>query len=229
LSALGEHLGATGSAAVANSFYRLQPQVLRRVLGALDEAIRKTVALLGDIRRLEPQFTRQLAACFEDARDRAGGALYDILHQGELPVLNDEGRVVSYRRLDIRLLFTQQVGRRGDYLCIECKYLDATDRGSDLEYVEEGVDRIVTGAYARDHRFAIMVGLERVGPLSRTIANVNDRLMRRYGKAQGLRPALRWKLGTAAESEHPQAGGPHRITLVHGFWPVTAAARLTTC
>ena len=123
------------------------------MLCALDEAIKETVALLGGIRRLEPQFTRQLAACFEDARDRAGGALYHIDHQGELPVRNDEGRVVSYRRLDIRLLFTQQVGRRGDYLCIECKYLDATDRGSDHEYVEEGVDRIVTGAYALGHRF----------------------------------------------------------------------------
>ena len=57
----------------------------------------------------------------------------------------------------------------------------------------------------------------------------NDRLIRRYGEAQGLRLAPRWKLGTAAESEHPQAGGPHLITLVHGFWPVTAAALATTC
>ena len=177
MSALGEHLGAADSAASANTFYRLQPQLLRRVLRALDEAITETVALLGDVRRLEPQFTRQLAACFEDARDRAGGTRYHIEHQGELPVRNDEGRVVSYRRLDIRLLFTQQVGRRGDYLCIECKYLDATDRGSDDDYVEEGVDRIVTGAYALGHRFAIMVGLERIGPLSRTIVNVNDRLI----------------------------------------------------
>lgn len=229
MSALGEHLGAADSAASANTFYRLQPQLLRRVLRALDEAITETVALLGDVRRLEPQFTRQLAACFEDARDRAGGTRYHIEHQGELPVRNDEGRVVSYRRLDIRLLFTQQVGRRGDYLCIECKYLDATDRGSDDDYVEEGVDRIVTGAYALGHRSAIMVGLERIGPLSRTIVNVNDRLIRRYGEAQGLRLAPRWKLGTAAESEHPQAGGPHLITLVHGFWPVTAAALATTC
>jgi hypothetical protein len=229
LSALGEHLGASGSATSANSFYRLQPQVLRRVLCALDEAIKETVALLGGIRRLEPQFTRQLAACFEDSRDRAGGALYHIDHQGELPIRNGEGRVIFYRRLDIRLLFTKQVGRRGDYLCIECKYLDATDRGSDREYVEEGVNRIVTGEYALGHRVAIMIGLERIGPLSRTIANVHDRLTRRYGEDQGLRPAPRWKLCTAAESEHPQAGGPHRITIVHGFWPITATARPTTC
>ena len=33
-----------------------------------------------------------------------------------------------------------------------------------------------------------------------------------------------WRLPMVRESEHPQAGGPHRIVLVHGFWPVTSAA-----
>lgn len=224
MSALGEHIGAADTSASPNNFYRLQPQVLRRVLGALNIAIGETVALLGDVRMLEPRFTRQFAACFEDARDRAGGARYHIEHQAELPIRDPDGRVVGFRRLDIRLLFTQQVGRRGDYLCVECKYLDATDRGSDDEYVKEGVDRIVTGAYALGHRYAIMIGLERAGPLNRTIANVNDRLTSRYGVGQGLRQAPRWALDAVRESDHPQAGGPHRITLVHGFWPVTAAA-----
>ena len=70
-----------------------------------------------------------------------------------------DGRVIAFRRLDIRILFSRQVGRRGDYLCIECKYLEADNRRSDDEYVAEGVDRIVTGAYARGHGFAIMAGL----------------------------------------------------------------------
>lgn len=224
MSALGDHLGVANSAALGNNFHRVQPQVLRRVLNALHEAVSATVSLLGDTRVLEPQFTRQLASCFEDARDAAGGTRYHIEHQGELPVHDAEGRVIAFRRLDIRILFTQQVGRRGDYLCMECKYLDTTDRGSDDEYVSEGVDRIVSGAYARGHGFAIMVGLERAGPLNQTISNVDDRLQRRYGADQGLRMAPRWRLNSVRESEHLQAGGPHRITIVHGFWPATSAA-----
>lgn len=224
MSALGDHLSEAESAGSPNSFYRLQPQVLRKVLRALDEAVNTTVTLVGDTRSLEPRFTRQLAASLEDARDRAGGVRYHIEHQGELPLCDADGRVISYRRLDIRLLFTQQVGRRGDYLCVECKYLDATDRSSDDDYVREGVDRIVTGAYALGHNFAIMVGLERVGPLSSSMANVGDRLTRRYGPNHSLRAAPRWNMATVAESDHLQAGGPHRITLVHGFWPITSAA-----
>lgn len=224
MSALADHLRATGATVLPNNFHRIQPQVLRRVLSALNDAILATVELLGDVRYLEPRFTRQLASCFEEARDAAGGIRYHIEHQGELPVLDEDGRVIAFRRLDIRILFSQQVGRRGDYLCIECKYLEADNRRCDDEYVAEGVDRIVTGAYARGHGFAIMVGLERTGPIGRTIENVDDRLRQRYGSDQGLRPAPRWRLGRAHESEHPQSGGPHRIVLIHGFWPVTAAA-----
>ena len=207
-----------------NNFHHVQPQILRKVLAALNDAVVATVALVGDVRQLEPRFTRQLASCFEDARDAAGGVRYHIEHQGELPILDLEGRVIAFRRLDIRILFSRQVGRRGDYLCIECKYLEADNRRSDDEYVAEGVDRIVTGAYARGHGFAIMAGLERVGPLARTVENVDDRLRQRYGSGQGLRPAPRWRLETAHESEHPQSGGPHHIVLVHGFWPITHAA-----
>lgn len=208
----------------ALGFHQIRPQVLRRVLSALDDAIGETVRLLGDVPQIEPRFTRQLAACFEDARDAVGGVRYHIDHQAELPVVDAGGRVIAHRRLDIRLLFTQQVGRRGDYLGIECKYTDASDRRTDDDYVGEGVDRIVSGAYAAGHPVAIMVGLERVGPLGRTITNVDARLQARYGPDQGLRAASSWRLPMVRESEHPQAGGPHRIVLVHGFWPVTAAA-----
>ncbi|UCI06119.1 hypothetical protein [Mesorhizobium sp. B1-1-8] len=224
MSVLSDHLGATGSATLANNFYRVQPQILRRVLAAMNEAVTATTALLGDVRHLEPRFTRQLASCFEDARDATGGLRYHIEHQGELPIVDADGRVVAFRRLDIRILFSQQVGRRGDYLCIECKYLEADNRRFDDEYVTEGVDRIVTGAYARGHGFAVMAGLERVGPITRTVENINERLTQRYGSDQGLKPAPRWRLGSAHESEHAQAGGPHRIVLVHVFWPVVSTA-----
>ncbi|NTJ45287.1 hypothetical protein G6L28_22215 [Agrobacterium larrymoorei] len=225
MSALNDHLGAVGSTILPNNFHRIQPQVLRKILFTFNDAILTTVGLIGDVRHLEPRFTRQLASCFEDARDAAGGGRYHIEHQGELPIVDQDGRVIAFRRLDIRILFSQQVGRRGDYLCIECKYLDANNRSSDDEYVAEGVDRIVTGAYALGHGFAIMAGLERVGPMTRTIANVDDRLRRRYGSDQGLRAAPRWKLDIVRESEHQQNGTEHRIVLVHGFWPITTLSK----
>lgn len=224
MSALGDHLDAARAAGLPSSFYQVRPQVMRRLLATLSDAIGATVALIGDVRTLEPRFTRQLAASFEDARDAGGGGRYHIEHQGELPTRDDAGEVISFRRLDIRILFSQQVGRRDDYLCIECKYLDASDRSSDAEYVSEGVDRIVTGAYAKGHEFAIMVGLERAGPMTLAIANVDHRLRSVYAADQGLRDGGRWRRTNMRESHHPQSGGPHQITIVHGFWPITQAA-----
>lgn len=224
MSTLGEHLDPSTLACMPNNFYRVQPQVLRKVLSAIDTAVDQTVELLGDVRALEPQFTRQLAASLEDARDRAGGARYHIEHQGELPVRNAAGLVIAYRRLDLRILFTRQVGRRGDYLCIECKYLDATDRKTDADYVDEGVDRIRSGAYAAGHRLAVMIGLERSGPILRTMRNVHLRLCSRYSKDEGLVAPTRWSQPNIRESTHPQGGGGHQITLVHCFWPVTSQA-----
>jgi hypothetical protein len=83
---------------------------------------------------------------------------------------------------------------------------------------------IVTGAYANGHEFAIMVGLERAGPIDRAVANVDLRLTTVYGADQGLREEGRWRRPNVRESHHPQSGGPHRITIVHGFWPITQAA-----
>ena len=151
----------------------------------------------------------------------ASSPKYDITHQPELPILNDEGEIVRYRRLDIRVLFTRQVGRKGDYLCIECKYLDVTDRRSDADYVDEGVERIVCGDYAAGHPWAIMVGLERVGPVNLSASHVNERLKTRYGDECGFKPTPRVRLDNVRESEHLQTGGPHRIAILHWFFLLT--------
>lgn len=125
----------------STTFYKARPQVLRSVIMALDRAVSSTVAALRNVRAIEPRFTRQLAASLEVARDlMPGSTRYDITHQPELPIVNDEGVVVAHRRLDIRILFRRQLGRTGDYLAIECKYLDTTDRATDADYVDEGVE-----------------------------------------------------------------------------------------
>ena len=135
-----------------NEFYHAQPQVLRVVLQTLERALSATISVIGDVRIHEPRFTRQLLHDFERARDNTPGTpRYDLTHQPELPIPNAAGAVTTFRRLDFRLLFSQQVGRTGDYLCLECKYLDAMDRKTDLNYVKEGVARIVDGDYARNH------------------------------------------------------------------------------
>jgi hypothetical protein len=224
VSTRGDHFSEEAKA-LPNVFYKVQPQVLRNVLQTLQRAVAATAAVVGEARALEPRFTRQLAADFESARDAMPGSpRYDITHQPELPITNAEGIVVRYRRLDIRILFARQLGCAGDYLCLECKYLDATDRATDADYVDEGVERIVSGEYAARHPWAVMVGLERVGPLEVSVSHVDERLRARYGCEGGFTATPRVRLTFVRESEHAQAGGPHRITIVHAFFLITGPA-----
>lgn len=222
MSARDDH-ASEGTKTLPNVFYKVQPQVLRTVLLTLQRAVGATAAALGEARVLEPRFTRQLAEEFESARDATPGSpRYDITHQPELPITNAEGLVVRYRRLDIRILFARQLGCRGEYLCIECKYLDTTDRTTDADYVDEGVERIVSGEYAAGHPWAVMAGLERVGPLEVSASHVDERLRARYGSEGVFTTTPRLRLTFVHESQHPQAGGPHRITIVHGFFLITS-------
>lgn len=217
MSILGEHF-ADGAHVRPNGFYRARPQVLRAVLETLGRALARTLRIVGDARLTEPRFTRQLLVDFERARDETPGSpRYDITHQPELPIANESGQVTTLRRLDFRLVFLRQVGRTGDYLCLEVKYLDTADRNTDREYVNEGVDRIVIGDYARGHPWAIMVGLERSGPLDRTADHVGTRLVLRYGADIAYRASSRIGLPHTYESEHAQAGGPHQITILHAY------------
>lgn len=218
MSVLGEHL-AGGTRAFPNGFYRAQPQVLRVVLQTLERALARTISIVGDARLTEPRFTRQLSLDFEKARDETPGSpCYDITHQPELPIADASGAVAILRRLDLRLVFRRQVGRTGDYLCMELKYLDTSNRDTDRQYVNEGVDRIVIGDYARDHPWAIMIGLERTGPLDVSARHVGARLLSKYGTGLSYAPSTRIGLPHVHESEHLQAGGPHQITIVHAFY-----------
>jgi len=217
----GDHLSGEAKAR-PNVFYKVQPQVLRSVLLTLQQAVAATAAVLGDARVLEPRFTRQLAEEFESARDATPGSpRYDITHQPELPITNAQGIVIRYRRLDIRILFARQLGCRGEYLCLECKYLDATDRATDADYVDEGVERMVSGEYAAGHPWAVMVGLERVGPLAVSVSHVDERLRARYGTEGAFTTTPRVRLTFVHESQHLQACGPHRIRIVHSFFLIT--------
>lgn len=218
MSILAEHF-APGALARPNGFYRARPQVLRVVLETLGRALDRTVAIVGDVRLTEPRFTRQLFLDFERARDETPGSpRYDITHQPELPIAGATGAVAELRRLDIRLVFLRQVGRTGDYLCLEFKYLDTNDRNTDREYVAEGVNRIVIGDYARNHPWAIMVGLERTGPLERISAHIGARLADRYGAEVDYRPSAEIGLQNAFKSNHVQSNGPHHITIVHAYY-----------
>lgn len=224
MSLVGQHL-TSGQRALPNAFYKARPQVLRVVIETLGRAISATVAAVGAGRLDEPKFTRQLFLDLQHARDNTPGSpRYDITHQPELPIADANGKMSSLRRLDLRLLFLSQVGRTGDYLCIECKYLDTTDRSLDREYVDDGVERIVAGDYAKDHPWAIMVGLERTGPLDQSAAYVNARLTTKYGNEGAFRRPCSIQLPNVEQSEHLQAGGPHRITVLHSFFLIAATA-----
>ena len=218
MSVLSGHL-KEGIHTLPNGFHRVRPQVIRVVLQTLKRALAETVSTVGRTRLHEPRFTRQLLLDFERARDDTPSTpRYDITHQPELPIPDTSGAVASHRRLDFRLVFLRQVGRTGDYLCLECKYLDTSDRDTDRAYVNEGVDRIVIGDYARNHPWAIMVGLERVGPICMSIQNVDARLVAKYGKNHGFKPKPSVKLSNVRESDHYQTGGLNKITIVHAFF-----------
>ncbi len=226
MSVINKHL-AEGLRGRPRGFYRARPQVLRVVLQTLERALANTIAAIGNERIYEPRFTRQLLIDFERARDQTPGTpRYDITHQPELPIADSDGVVSALRRLDFRLLFVPQVGRTGDYLCIEFKYLEVTDRSTDREYVGDGVERIVVGDYARNHPWAIMVGLERVGPLLRSVQNVNSRLLTTYGHLHGLRIAPDVKLPHVYASQHEQGGGPHEITIIHAFYLILSEPKV---
>ena len=200
----------------SSEFHRVRPQVLRSVLETFGRAVSRTVKAFGSTRIHEPGFTRQLFVDFEAERDAVpNSSRYHIEHQSELPITDNMGIVVRYRRLDLKLVFGPQLGKTGQYLCFECKYLDVNQPDTDREYVDEGVERIVCGDYAAGHPWAIMVGLERVGPLSLSAEHVDLRLKARYGV--GFRSKQCIALSHVRESEHAQAGGPHRITIVHSF------------
>lgn len=198
--------------------------MLRAVLQTLERAIAATVTAVGEVRIHEPRFTRQLLLDFERARDNTPGTpRYDITHQPELPIADDKGVVAELRRLDLRLVFLQQVGRTGDYLCLECKYLDTRVRDTDREYVNEGVDRIVVGDYAANHPWAVMVGLERNGPVNLAFDHIDARLVSKYGRSAGLKKTSGIALSNVRESDHYQSGGSHRITIVHAIYLIALA------
>ena len=219
MSNLTKHI-AGDKRVLPNEFYRAQPQVLRVVLQTLGRALSATISIIGEARIHEPRFTRQLLLDFQRARDNTPATpRYDLTHQPELPIEDaTTGAVTALRRLDFRLLFSQQVGRTGDYLCLECKYLDTMDRNTDLNYVNEGVHRIVDGDYARNHPWAIMVGLERRGPLNITFKHINERLVSKYGTDCSFKDTPSIRLPNVQESEHYQAGGSHKITIVHAIY-----------
>lgn len=214
LSALGEH--AADKAATVGGFHRVRPQVLGALLRTLRRAIGYTVANVGAAHIHEPRFTRQLLLDLQRARDEEPASpRYDITHQPEHVVADQNGIVQQYFRLDLRVLFSRQLGRTGDHVCLEFKYLDTADRGTDMAYVDDGVHRFVTGDYGRGHHWAVMVGLERRGPLTTSAGHVDCRLIERYGLGFKARACV--NLPDVHETEHIQADGPHSISILHAL------------
>lgn len=209
--------------AVSPAFFAVQPQILRRLLLTLGRAIARTAGHFSNesSRVAEPIFTRQLCVDLEVERDQTPEApRFDVTHQSELPTVDEVGKVIGHGRLDLRILFPQQLGRTGEYLCLECKYLNVHDRATDLAYVREGVDRIVQGFYAVNHPWAVLVGLERSGPIQDSATHVDERLVEQYGVTGGFIANPLVKLANVHESHHLQGGGSHTIAILHAFFMV---------
>ncbi len=128
-------------------------------------------------------------------------------------------------RIDIILQFLHQFGDEEAYLAVECKRVAAGDSTLNRKYVTQGVDRFVTGKYARQHHWGMMLGYVMQLPESPLVQEINNRIAATYGAASAL----------ADVSAHPQSlcmhsgalmqgSTGHKIRLLHIFVDMTSPA-----
>lgn len=134
-------------------------------------------------------------------------------------VRSQDALPIPDREPDLILLFAE-FGANEPHGIIECKRLDPDDTSRALrgEYIREGVDRFIKGAYGRGHELDFMVGYLLRGDGSAAIADINAYLDN-VGRAPcKLRPSTGFnRLGFVAESDHSRSADGSAIRLLHSF------------
>lgn len=149
---------------------------------------------------------------------------------GEFELLdlgNDDPEVLG--RIDIILRFLHQFGDEEAYLAVECKRVGSGESALNQRYVARGVDRFVTGQYAKGHHWGMMLGYVLKLPSAALVQGIDARIQATYGEAAkldslaGHADALSLHLGTLV-----QKPSGHLIRLVHIFVDTTPAAAVTS-
>lgn len=152
----------------------------------------------------------------------------EIMGEFELLDLgNDDPEVLG--RIDIILRFLHQFGDEEAYLAVECKRVGSGESALNQRYVTRGVDRFVTGQYAKGHHWGMMLGYVLKLPSAALVQGIDARIQATYGEAAklgslaGHADALSLHLGTLV-----QKPSGHLIRLVHIFVDTTPAAAVTS-
>lgn len=134
----------------------------------------------------EPDINRKVWQSMRQIKDDL--ELVDVEVYGEVPVVSDAVRFreSTLGKPDIFLKFIHQFGNEDEYVAIECKLVKANDATLNGRYVTEGVDRFVTGKYAKDHHRAFMLGYVLAMPVESVIAYIDTRVRAEYGSGAAL-------------------------------------------
>jgi hypothetical protein len=127
-------------------------------------------------------------------------------------------------RIDITLQFLHQFGDEDAYVAIECKRVRAGDATLNASYVTNGVDRFVTGQYARGHEWGFMLGYVLGMPVDDVVSFIDARLRKVYGDAAALKPDSPHPASLAVRESAVLQSGHHTIRLKHVFVDMLAAA-----
>lgn len=127
-------------------------------------------------------------------------------------------------RIDITLKFMHQFGDEDAYVAIECKRVGARLSALNRSYVDNGVDRFVSGQYAAGHEWGFMLGYVLALPVEDVIQAIDGGIQKTYGETAQLTREAGHSLSLAIlEGALPQKNG-HMLRLKHIFVDMTSAA-----
>jgi hypothetical protein len=123
------------------------------------------------------------------------------------------------REPDLIFLFAE-FGSNEPHAIIECKRIDPQEASRALrgEYVKEGIDRFIEGAYGKGHELDFMVAYLLRGDGAAGVADINTYLANVGRTSCQLRPSTVFnKSDFVAESDHNRVADGSAIHLIHSF------------
>ena len=175
---------------------------------------------------LEVPITRVVRKAMRRVKQRLSGLTNLEIHgEQELDDMATNDPAVL-GRVEITLKFLHQFGDEDAYFGIESKRLGAGLHQLNKRYVTEGVDRFVSGQYAKGHPWGMMLGYVLALPVGQSVKSIDGYIRQAYGEAAKLQPAPSHELALAVLlGSLVQGGSTHVIRILHVFVDMTVAAR----
>ena len=124
-------------------------------------------------------------------------------------------------RTDVPIFFSdirEEYNEHNPHAIVECKRVAGNRAELCREYVVEGVDRFVTGKYARNHAVGFMVGYLLSSDAGSAAAGVNAHLTRKRRQSEHLGRCVIADRPWARSSRHPRATPAEPIAIHHAFF-----------